>query len=342
MKKGNRITIRDVSLMANTSIATASRVLNNTGYPVSPDMKARILKAAKELGYTPNMLGKALKTGKSHEIGVVVPSLLNPYYAEAVNGIERECNARGYTPVFCSSDNNPEKELANVEFLIRMRMDGILLSKIEYGDDVIQRVSRAGINTVYFDQPVADEKLTCITYDFFEAGRMAAEYLTSRGHRRIAFFSLPFDRQSRRSRYEGFLAGLGDAEGFLYQSPAENEGGEFLSEFQAGERLVDSFLMDRNATAVVAINDLIAIGAMNAFSKRGIAVPSDISVVGLDDISFAAMSNPALTTVKQPSYEMGSAAAKVLIDSLEGFEEEGRTVRMPPSLVERDSVCDLV
>ena len=81
MKKGNRITIRDVSLMANTSIATASRVLNNTGYPVSPDMKARILKAAKDLGYTPNMLGKALKTGKSHEIGVVVPSLLNPYYS---------------------------------------------------------------------------------------------------------------------------------------------------------------------------------------------------------------------------------------------------------------------
>lgn len=340
MNKYGKITIRDVSERANASIATTSRVLNNTDYPVKPEMRKRILKAAKELGYTPNLLGKALKTGKSHEIGVVVPSLLNPYYAEAVTGIERICSARGYNPVFCSSDNSPDKELANVEFLIRMRMDGIIISKIEYGDEVIDRVNQAGISTVYFDQPVSNEKLSCVTYDFFEAGRMAAEYLTSKGHKKIAFFSLPFDRQSRISRYEGFKHGLKEAEGYLYlDSSSSYESGEFLREFEAGERLVSDFLEKSEASAVVAINDLIAIGAMNAFSKRGVSIPNDISVVGLDDISFATMSNPALTTVKQPSYEMGSIAAEVLIDGLEGKRHKPEIIKMLPKLVERDSVC---
>lgn len=342
MKKSQKITIRDVSRLANASIATTSRVLNDTGYPVSREMKERILKVAKEIGYTPNLLGKALKTGRSHEIGVVVPSLLNPYYAEAVNGIERICNARGYNPVFCSSDNSPEKELANVEFLIRMRMEGIIISKIEYGNEVIDRVKQAGINTVFFDQPITDETLPCITYDFFEAGRVASSYLVSRGHKKIAFFSLSFDRQSRISRYEGFKKGLGDAEGFLYMYSSEKmEGEDFLREFKAGESLVDDFLKSFDATAMVAMNDLVAIGAINAFSKRGIAVPKDISVVGLDDISFASMSNPALSTVKQPSYEMGSVAAKVLIDILEGKENAVNTVRMQPCLIERDSVCNI-
>ena len=337
------MTIRDVAVRANASIATTSRVLNDTGYPVKPEMRERIRRAAAELGYTPNLIGKALKTGKSHEIGVVVPSLLNPYYAEVVTGIERICSKRGYHPVFCSSDNSPEKELANVEFLIRMRIDGIIISKIEYGNDVMERVSKAGIETVYFDQPVSGENLTSVAYDFYGAGYMASEYLVSRGHRKIAFISLPFDRQSRISRYEGFKAGLGDAEGYLFLDSSEpSERGEIVGEAEMAQRLVDDFLKKPDVTAVVAINDFVAIGAMNALSRRGVSVPDDISVVGLDDISFAALSNPALTTVKQPSYEMGSRACGILIDRLEGIGNESGSVTMLPELIERDSVCSLI
>lgn len=346
MRRKSNATIKDVARAANASIATVSRVLNNTDYPVGDEIRRRILEAAKELNYMPNGLSKALKNGRSHEIGVVVPSLLNPYYAEVVSGIERACNERGYMPVFCSSNNEPQKESQHLEFFLKMRMDGLIVSTLDPGAGLIETLHQAGVATVFFDQPVESGSYDSITYDFFQAGKTAAEYLVRRGHRRIAFFALPFDRRSRRDRYEGFCAGLRQAgvevsDDALFVAGLQRENGDTMTEFFCGEQLVEQFLHVPGLTAVVAMNDLVALGAMSAFSRRGISVPKDVSIVGFDDIAFASMANPSLTTVKQPSYDMGREAALMLIDKIEHRTAAQKAVTMRPQLIERDSVCNI-
>lgn len=346
MRKKSNSTIKDVARLADASIATVSRVLNNTDYPVSEMTRKRILEAAKELKYMPNGLSKALKNGRSHEIGVVVPSLLNPYYAEVVSGIEHACYERGYMPVFCSSNNESKKESQHLDFFLKMRMDGLIVSTLDQGAHLMEKVQQAGIATVFFDQPVQSGAFDSITYDFFQAGKLAASYLVDLGHRSIAFLALPFDRKSRKDRYEGFCAGLKEANidfpsEHLFIADLKDENVDTMTEFSGGEHLAEQFMQMKGLTAVVAMNDLVALDAMNAFSKKGKAVPEDVSVVGFDDIAFASMANPSLTTVKQPSYDMGREAAITLIDKIENNTTSQKAVMMQPRMIVRNSVCDI-
>ena len=201
MRKKSNSTIKDVARLADASIATVSRVLNNTDYPVSEMTRKRILEAAKELKYMPNGLSKALKNGRSHEkIGVVVPSLLNPYYAEVVSGIEHACYERGYMPVFCSSNNESKKESQHLDFFLKMRMDGLIVSTLDQGAHLMEKVQQAGIATVFFDQPVQSGA--------FQAGKLAASYLVDLGHRSIAFFlRCPLTEKAAKTVMKAFAQG---------------------------------------------------------------------------------------------------------------------------------------
>lgn len=346
MKQHRRVTINDIAKHTNLSIATISRVLNNTDYPVSEEKRQQILQAAKELDYIPNGLSKALKTGRSLEIGVLLPSLLNPYYAEVVSGIEKACYEQGYNPVFCSSNNEPRKEREHLDFFIKMRMAGNIVSTIGKDNALVEHALTSGLPLVLFDQPAVHANCDSVTYNFYRAGKMAAEHLLAQGHRDIAFLTLPFDRQSRVDRYEGFLsvlqaAGIDFPPDHLFITQLEDGDHSNVNEFSGGRRLVRQMVESTHVTAIVAINDFIALGAIKELVQSDLRVPEDISVIGFDDIAFAAMTTPSLTTVKQPSFEMGYQATQTLLEKIESGREARSAVVLQPQLIERRSVCSI-
>ena len=349
----NRITINDVAKAAGVSNATVSRVLNNSDYPVSPEIRKRVLEAAKKLRYTPNLFGRNLKKGKSNDIGVIVPSLLNPFYAETVAGIELECRKRGYNPIFCSSGHKVEKEMEYVDLLQQKCVDGLIISSISSNVADMQQILDHNRNIVLFDQPAICGGCDSVTYNFNEAGKMAARYLLGKGHHEIAFLVPSFDRQSRVARFEGVKevleeSGIGFQEKNLFlleeesQEIIENE--SILSDnrsgwFKDGIELAQAFLKSGcKATAIVAVNDIIALGLLHEFIRNGVRVPQDISVLGFDDINISVMSNPSLTTIAQPSVEMGRMAAHMLIERINGELQSNTNIVLRPSIVERESV----
>ncbi len=353
----NRVTINDVAKAARVSNATVSRVLNKSDYPISPEIRKKVLEAAKKLHYTPNLFGRNLKKGKSNDIGVIVPSLLNPFYAETVAGIELECRKRGYNPIFCSSGHKVGKEMEYVDLLQQKCVDGLIISSISSNVADMQQILDHNRNIVLFDQPAICGDCDSVTYNFNEAGKMAAHYLIEKGHRDIAFLVPCFDRQSRVARFEGVKSGMKEAglefsESRLFlldeeaQEITENE--SILQDnqsgwFKDGIELAQAFLKSQcEATAVVAVNDIIALGVIREFIRNGLKIPQDVSVMGFDDISISVMSNPALTTIAQPSVEMGRMAARMLIERINGEIQSNTTIVLNPSIVERESVRQII
>lgn len=349
MNAKGRATILDIAKRADASTATVSRVLNGTDYPVRPELKERILKAAKELNYTPNIFGKMLKSGKSSDIGVIIPSLTNPFYSQTVSGIERECRKRGYNPIFCSSYNDKEKENAYIDLMQQKCVEGILISTINEDHSCLRNLLNQNQNIVMFDQET--EGLDCdnITFNFHESGKLCAEYLVSSGHEKIAFLTMPFTRRSRRSVFEGFQAALkvygvpfSKSQLFVCTVNDAAYGEDGLDEFENGRVLAQMFAESGcKATAIAAINDITAFGVISWLAENRIRVPEDVSVIGFDNISISTMINPPLTTVNQPSYEMGRLAARMLIDKIDQGVKMSSRVLLQPSIIERGSVKQL-
>lgn len=341
-----RSTIKDVAKAAGVSTATVSRALNHSDYPVRTELRELVLKTAKRLNYIPNRYGKLLKTGVSNDIGVIIPSLSNPFYAETVSGIELECRLRGYSPVFCSSNNDLLREKKYMDDFLTRSVAGILVSTINEEALKFYQTNNSISHVVLFDQTSIDCGCTNVAYDFHQAGVMAAEYLIKKGHRDIAVLSEPFDRASRKARFDGFFETLEQHGIYLHKSRLfindfkEYNSNTGLFEFDNGCALAKSFLEARcPSSAIVATNDITAIGIINVISKNGFRIPEDISIIGFDDINFSAMTTPSLTTVHQPSFEMGKAAVRLLIEKISS--KTVTSIILTPNIVERGSVKDI-
>ena len=338
-----RVTISDVAKAADVSIATVSRVLNRTDYPVQDELKKRVLNAAQPLHYMPNFFGKSLKSGKSNDIGVIVPSLINPFYSEVIAGMEKECRTAGYNPIFCSSSHKPEKEKELIHLLQEKCVEGMLISTINQDADYLQYVMAHNSNIVFFDQPIPNFNGNSVTFDFYQAGVLSTRFLLGKGHRNIAFLSAPFDRYSRRAIFKGFSdefhsAGLVFPEQnlLIFQEDPDKTGS---SEFENGRKLAQLFLESHcSATAIVTINDITAFCIIRELIQNGCRVPEDISVMSFDNINFSAMLNPPLTTIRQPSFEMGRLAAEVLINWIRSQNKIPTQILLKPTVVERESV----
>ena len=239
-----------------------------------------------------------------------------------------------------------------VELLQQKCVEGLIISSISSNEIDIQRVLDRNRNIVLFDQPAVCGGCDSVTYNFFEAGKMAANYLMEKGHRDIAFLVPSFDRQSRLARFEGMKEAMAEADLdfdgkrlFLMEeeAPEVEEKDDLISRRNGGLRdgaeLARAFLKSNcTATAVVAVNDIVALAVIHEFISNGVRVPQDISVLGFDDINISAMSNPSLTTVTQPSVEMGRIATRLLIDRINGEIRSNVNMVLGPSLVERESV----
>lgn len=339
-----RTTIYDIASHCGVSVATVSRVLSHADYPVSEATRQAVIDAARELRYTPNLLGKNLKTQRCRDIGVIIPNLTNYCYTALLQGIYNRAIANKYNIILCNSYRNPSVEQANIELLLQKQVAGIIVSSISPDSSSIEYAMEYGCKVVAVEQTV---KANCgkVQLDWVKGAYMAVQHLIEQGHQRIGFMGAPLDRSSRVQMLEGYTRCLiehGIAPQneliLLAADETESDSGE-VYEFENGRRLADRFLsFDPIPTGYLTLNDMTAMSAMKQFAKRGYRVPEQISIIGFDNIPFCETATPALTTLDKCAEETGTIATQMLIDSIEHPDRPCETVTIEPKLVLRGSV----
>ncbi|QRM29260.1 LacI family DNA-binding transcriptional regulator [Microvirga sp. VF16] len=328
--------IQDVAKLADVSTATVSRALA-TPERVSPEARARVLEAIAKTGYVPNPAARTLRSQKTYMVLVVLPDLANTFFSKILRGIEETLFEAGYGMIISDLDGSPEKEAHFAAFTAAGRVDGaILLNGHLFGQsrEGEGKPARITIPLVAACEAIPGVDIPQIEIDNRAAASRMTQHLASHGHRSIAYVSGPAGNILERERFQGFKDGL-EAAGLPFD-PALVIRGDYTIEsgVMAGRNLV---ARSSRPTAVFCTSDEMAIGLMRTLFSAGLRVPEDISVAGFDDIEFAAVAEPSLTTIHQPRRELGQAAASALIDLLQGRPSPKR-IRLETELVIRDSV----
>lgn len=341
-----RATITEIAHLAHTSTATVSRVLSGSDYPVSEQLRNAVQQAAKDIGYVPNAFGQSLKSGKTKDIGVIIPNFTNPFYMELISGIESVCRDHGYNPIICSSNNSATQEMDNIELLRKKCVEGLILSSIYKSTIDIRSALSVHRNVVLFDQGTTLGDVDYVTFDFESGGYMAVTYLLEKGHRNITFLTAPLEnRASRRALYRGCQRAIRDWNTpatctLLVEDVPVNDYARW--EYENGQQLANHLLqLPERPTAAFVYNDMTAIGVTSQLMKQGVRIPEDISVIGFDDIIISEFAHPPLTTIRQPAYETGKLATQAIIDKIEERRQTSCRITLTPQLIERDSVSVL-
>ncbi|MFC1457449.1 LacI family DNA-binding transcriptional regulator [Microvirga arabica] len=329
--------IQDVARLADVSTATVSRALA-TPERVSPEARARVLEAIAKTGYVPNPAARTLRSQKTYMVLVVLPDLANTFFSKILRGIEETLFEAGYGMIISDLDGSPEKEAHFAAFTAAGRVDGaILLNGHLFGQsrEGEGQPARIGIPLVALCEAIPSADIPHIEIDNRAAASRMTQHLAGLGHRRITYVSGPANNILERERFLGFKDGL-EAAGLPFD-PALVIPGDYTIEsgVAAGQGLV---ARTTRPTAVFCTSDEMAIGLMRTLLSAGLRVPEDISVAGFDDIEFAAVAEPSLTTIHQPRRELGQAAATVLIDLLQG-RPAPKQIRLETELVIRNSVA---
>lgn len=341
-----KVTIVDIAKLAGTSTATVSRVLNKSNYPVKPYLKDKVLKIAEELNYSPNLVGKQLKTNKSNEIGVVIPNISNIYYSQLISGLEHILQENNFFILLCNTNGNADLEKKYLEYLYQKQVKGLIISSVGQDIDYLKFLQNNGMEIVSFEQ---DLDLNCakINFDYFRGGYIAAKKFIEDGHRKIGFISAPLTRHSRIEIYNGFTACLKDYNipknnSYFKIGVLENEysGGTF--EYKNGKNLAKELLNEEVLpTALFCVNDMTAFGVMQQLQLSGFEIPADISIIGFDNVDISEIVNPSLTTIDQSTFEMGRLSANALMGLLQGETKNLYNILLQPLLVERNSTTNV-
>jgi LacI family transcriptional regulator len=330
--------LRDVARVAGVHPGTVSRALNpQTRGLVNEHTARRVLAAAEELGYRPNPIARGLRTNRSNTIGVLVPDLLNPLFAAVVRGIEDGLREAGYTPLIANTDNDAERERTAYEAMSARQVDGFIAATARRDHWLLADRVDTGPKLVLVNRRVDSDAIPAVTGDDHEGVRLAVEHLTGLGHRRIAHIAGAQTIYTGWCRHEGFVDGmrahgLEVDEGLIVYSKAFTE--------REGARCCGELLeRRRDFTAIVAANDLLALGCYDALEQRGLRCPEDVSVVGYNDMPFVHRFRPALTTVRVPHYELGATAAELMLEQLRDVAASPRQLLLDPTLVVRASTA---
>lgn len=328
-----RVTRNDVAALAGVAPSTVSYVINNGPRSVSRAAREQVLNAISRLGYHPSDVARSLRTQRTLTVGLVIPDITNPYYGEIAQAVEEVAFQYGYTVILGHSSQRPERELRYSQVLRSKQVDGVILHPVTPDLEPVYYLGRAGIHVVVLERIVPG--FACIIADEHHAGYVATRHLLGLGHRRIACMALAGDSTSSVARAEGYRKALVEAGIHPNRSyQVDCEYGYAAAEAGARRLLVTA----RRPTAVVAHNDLMAIGAMKAFAEAGLTIPADISVVGFDDIAAASYVQPALTTIAYPKRQMGQAAIEILLKLMKSKERTApEVVKLGVELVVRGS-----
>jgi LacI family transcriptional regulator len=331
-------TLRDVARLAGVHPGTVSRALNpETRGLVNERTARRVLAAAEELGYRPNPIARGLRTNRSNTIGVLVPDLMNPLFAAVVRGIEDGLREGGYTPLIANTDNDAERERIAYEAMRARQVDGFIAATARRDHWLLAEQVRTGPKVVLVNRRVDSDAIPAVTGDDHEGTRLAVEHLSALGHRRIAYLAGSQTLYTGWSRHEGFVDAM-RAEQLELDPSLTLFSGAFTE--REGARCCGELLdRCRDFTAIVAGNDLLALGAYDALEARGLRCPEDVSVVGYNDMPFVDRFSPPLTTIRVPHYELGATAAGLMLEQLRAVDAPARQLLLAPELVVRGSTA---
>lgn len=317
-----RVKLADVARAAGVHPGTASRALNpSTSDQVSRATLGRVTAAAQRLGYVPNSVARGLRTARSFLIGMIVPDVTNPLFPPMVRGAEQVLSARGYTLVLTDTDSDPGTERRQLELLRARGTDGFIVATAVWEDPLLDPAADSGLPIVLINRNTASRRLPYVGGDERDGIQRAVDHLVALGHRRIVHLAGPQDTSTGRERAATFRQavhghGLTGTEADVQVCEAYTEGaGE-----AATARLLDA---GPDFTAIVAGNDLIALGALGVLARAGLSCPARVSVIGFNDLPLVDKLTPPLTTIRLPLREMGTQAARILLDSLDGSIDRG-------------------
>jgi LacI family transcriptional regulator len=331
--------MRDVARTAGVSISTVANVLSRPAI-VAPETRRRVEQAIRRVGYVRNGPARQLRGLPSPIVGSVTMDLANPFFAELNRGIEDRLAEAGCLVLACSTDLQPGKEQQVLDLLQEQAVRGIIIAPITSDPTVLLEISQRGTPVILLDHPRERLDLCAVAVDDVLGGQLAAEHLISLGHRRIAYLGGPVEPGTVTRRRQGLRQALAAADldpdqAFLdlrmssQPPPLVEAAAAAVAQIVAARPL---------PTAVICLNDTAALGVLHGLDAAGLRVPEDISLVGYDDLRFAARLAPPLTTVNQPKYQLGRAAADLLLDEA-GPNHAHREIRFQPSLVIRSSTA---
>ena len=331
-------TIVEVAKRAKVSTATVSNVIRGTR-KVSEDRAARVHAAIRELNYFPNEIARSLKVRQTRMLAMVLPDITNPFFPEIIRGAEDSAFARGYFLLTANTDEQPGRERRIVAALRSYRVDGILLATSQGSQDQdtshIAAMVDAGVSVVCLDRAVPNVSTDAVLLDNVGGARECVRHLIKQGHRRIAIITGGMHLQTGYERLQGYKLALEDA-GIPFNAKLVMEGDFRL---ESGKRLGEQLLhQPGRPTAIFVCNGVMALGVLHALEDSKFRCPQDIALATFDDISVDHGFHSHVTAVVQPSYEMGSRAATILMDRIEGrLGDDWSVVRVTPKLVLRES-----
>ena len=330
-------TIKDVARVAGVSLGTVSNVLNGKN-SVRPGNKRKVYDAMKEVGFHYNMTASALRTKTTKNIGLIIPTIVNPFYPELARGVEDEARKAGFTVFLCNSDREEEKERNYIGALLSKGVDGIILLKPKSSQEELRRLNSQIALVVEDWDYRSDQELMTVSSDGYMAVIQAMNLLFQYKHRKIAFISGLMESPSGFGKMRAYEISL-ESRNISYRSEYVAYGDY---SWKSGYAVAKEFVkLETVPTAILAANDMMAMGAMKAVQSMGYRVPADISVMGIDGIEMGKLCTPSLTTVLQPKYEVGVAAFRLLGRILAGEDipEDKRHIMLETRIMERESVA---
>jgi LacI family kdg operon repressor len=331
-----RVTIADVALKAGVSKATVSRFLNRRDELLTPGIATRVEQAVAALGYSPNPMAQALKRGRSRLIGLVVADVTNPFSVAVLRGAEKACQDAGYLLMLFNLGNESGREREAIEALASYQVDGFILNTLGLDEGAVADAARHGKPVVLVDRRHSAMQADFVSLDNASAVRLAAGHLLEAGYRELLFVSEPLSgvssRIERATAFRGFIAEQGKrARGNTYESPAADDGGLDQALLALRKRA------GRAAPAVIASNAVISLRVATAMVRLGLQFGRDIGLVGFDETDWAPLVGPGLSTIEQPTDDLGRQAAACLLERLRGIALPPRQILLTGRLIARGS-----
>lgn len=338
MTTQKKITIGDVAANAGVSKSTVSQFLNERFEYMGTETKARIENSIQELGFSPNFVARSLKQKKTFTIGVIVANILHNFSTQVIRAIEDRCNERNVHVIVCNADNEAEKEEKYIKMLSAKQVDGFIIFPTGKNIELYQQLKERLVPVIFIDRIIQGVDIPTVLLDNEKAADMAVEHFVKLGHSKIAIAAPALE--------EGITPRVERAGGFekAMQARGLNVPKEYFLTKEITElknELHDLYQSDNKPTALFAMNDLTLMEVLNFCKEAKLSLPKDLSIVCIDDVMFAHLYSPELTTIKQPGFDIGKKGADLLLEQMENPSALDSTYRFEPEFIERNSVAQL-
>lgn len=334
------VTMKEVAERAGVSKSTVSQFLSKRYNYMSLDTKRRIEQAIEELNYIPNEVARSLKHKKTYIVGVISSTILSKFTTEIVRAIEDECQLKGIQVIICNTDDDSLKEKNYVQAMIARQVDGLIIFPTEENKKLYASLVQNGYPFVFVDRKIDEISVDTVLLNNEKASELAVETFLQYGHTNIGMITFPLGKKTITTRMERLSGYRKTMERYGLSLNEDHIKSGRLEEMQT--LLAELFHMDNPPTALIATNDMILEQVLIYAKNNRLTIPEDFSLIGIDDVSFAALYSPPITTISQPTFEMGKRSARLLLDKIDRKEQEqeetSEIIRLNPAINHRESV----